>query len=108
MIIETFLRSFAHVFHMVIQLYILVIIVRAVMSWMGHIPPNTFTIILRRLTDPVFRFVHRVLPFTIIGGIDISPIIIIIALYFIDNFFTGLLLNFAASTPAAPTTPIYE
>jgi YggT family protein len=106
-IIENFLRAFAHVFHMAIQLYILVIIVRAVMSWMGHIPPNTFTIILRRLTDPVFRFVHRVLPFTIIGGIDISPIIIVIALYFIDNFFTGLMLSYAASTSTTPATPIY-
>jgi YggT family protein len=102
-IIENFLRAFAHVFHLVIQLYILVIIVRTVISWMSNIPRSTFTMIIRRLTDPVFRFVHRTLPFTIIGGIDISPIIILIALYFIDNFFTGLLLSYAASTPAAPT-----
>ncbi len=103
MIIENFLRAFAQVFHMVIQLYILIIIVRAVISWVGNIPRSTFTMILRRLTDPVFRFVHRVLPFTIIGGIDISPIIIVLALYFIDNFLTGLMLSYAASTPTTPT-----
>jgi YggT family protein len=105
-IIENFLRAFAQVFHMVIQLYILVIVVRVVISWMGNIPHSTFTMILRRLTDPLFRFVHRVLPFTIIGGIDISPIIIVLALYFIDNFLTGLLLSYAASTPTT-TTPTY-
>jgi YggT family protein len=53
--------------------------------------------ILRALTDPVFRLAHRHLPFLVVGGIDISPIVIVIALYFIDNFFTGLLLDLATS-----------
>ena len=65
------------------------------MSWMGNIPRNKFYYILRRLTDPVFRIVHKTLPFTIIGGIDISPIIIIVILIFIDRFFTGLMLGYA-------------
>lgn len=97
MILGNFLNAFAQLFHTVIQIYILIIIVRSVLSWMGNIPPNTFVMILRRLTDPVFRLVHRTLPFTIIGGIDISPIIIVIVLYFIDSFLTGVMLDFAAT-----------
>lgn len=97
MILGNFINAFAQLFHTIIQLYILVIIVRSILSWMGNIPPNTFVMVLRRLTDPLFRFVHKTLPFTIIGGIDISPIIIVIVLYFIDSFLTGVMLDFAAS-----------
>lgn len=89
------LRAVADLLHLLIHAYIFVIIIRAVMSWMGSIPPNTFTYLLRRLTDPVFRWIQRMLPFTVMGGIDISPIIIIVALYFIDNLLYGLLLGYA-------------
>jgi YggT family protein len=64
---------------------------------MGTIPPNPFIMMLRRLTDPVFRLVHRHLPFMVIGGIDISPIAIVLVLYFIDNFITGLLMDLAVT-----------
>lgn len=99
MIINNFLWAFAQLFHTLIQIYIIIIIIRSVISWMGHIPPNRFIMILRRLTDPVFRLVHRHLPFLVVGGIDISPIVIVVVLYFIDNFFTGLLLDLAVSAP---------
>lgn len=82
---------------MLIQIYIIIIFVRSIISWMGNIPPNPFIMILRRLTDPVFRLVHRHLPFLIVGGFDISPILILVVLYFIDNFMTGVLLDFAAT-----------
>lgn len=99
MIINNFLEGLATVFHYLIQGYIIIIIIRAVISWMGNIPPNQFIMILRRLTDPVFRLIHRHLPFLVVGGIDISPIVIVIVLLFIDSFFTGLLLDLAKSAP---------
>lgn len=89
------IKALAQLIHLVIQIYILIIIIRAVISWLGNIPVNRFIIILRRLTDPVFRYVHKMLPFTIIGGIDISPIIIVIALYFIDSFLYSVLMGYA-------------
>ncbi len=95
MILGYFLEAFAKLFHLVVQLYILVIIVRAVISWVGNIPYNTFVHVLRKLTDPVFRLVHRALPFTIIGGIDISPLIILVFLYFVDSFLTRVMLSYA-------------
>jgi YggT family protein len=94
-ILGQFIEAFAQLFHLLAQLYILVIIVRAVISWAGNIPYNTFVHILRKLTDPVFRLVHRALPFTIIGGIDISPVIILVFLYFVDSFLTRAMLSYA-------------
>jgi YggT family protein len=92
-----FIRAFANLFHTIINVYIIIIIIRSIISWMGTIPPNPFIMLLRRLTDPVFRLVHRHLPFMIIGGFDISPIPIVLVLYFVDNFITGLLLDYAGT-----------
>jgi YggT family protein len=90
-IFGNFLNGVVELIHIAINVYIFIIIIRAVISWVGTFPTNNFVIILRRLTDPVFRLVHRYLPFTIIGGIDISPIIIVMVLYFIDSVLLGTL-----------------
>ena len=99
MISASLLRALAQLIHTLIQLYILVIIVRAVISWMGDIPPNPLVMIIIRLTDPLFRFLHRRMPFLIVGGIDISPMIIVFALYLLDSLVTGLILDFARTLP---------
>lgn len=82
---------------MIVQIYIFVIFIRSIISWAGPMPYNPFTQILRKLTDPVFRFVHKNFPFTIVGGIDLSPIFIIFILYFLNNFLTGILNDYALS-----------
>jgi YggT family protein len=94
MMLGHIVRALAWLIHYLIHIYIFVIIIRSVISWMGNIPPSAFTRILRRLTDPVFRWVHKHIPFTIIGRIDISPIIIIVALYFLDLLIYNLLMDY--------------
>lgn len=81
-------KALIDVIQLIIQVYIFIIIIRSLISWAGNIPPNRFIFFLRRVTDPVFRLVHKYLPFTIIGGIDISPIIIIFFLYLLNNLLT--------------------
>ncbi len=92
-----FIGVLAQVIHFAIQVYIFIILIRSVASWMGNVTPNPFFNLLKRLTDPVFRLVHRVLPYqvTVIGNIDISPIIIILGLYLVDRLVAGLLLDYA-------------
>jgi YggT family protein len=41
---------------------------------------------LRNLTEPVFATLRRWIPFTVIGGIDLSPIIVLLAIQFIKIF----------------------
>ena len=94
---SNFFGALAEIIHIAIHIYIFIIIIRSVISWMGNVPPNPFFNLLKQLTDPIFRFVHRVLPYnvTVVGNIDISPIIIILGLYLVDRLVTGLLLDFA-------------
>jgi YggT family protein len=73
----------------VIDLYFWIIVAAVVMSWLiafniinGH---NTFVrqvrIGLARLTEPLLAPIRRLLPD--LGGIDISPLILLIALQFV-------------------------
>jgi YggT family protein len=74
-----------------IDLYIWIIIIQAVMSWLiAFNVINTsnqlvYTIgnTLYRLTEPLNRRIRRILP--VMGGIDFSPLVAIIALLFIKN-----------------------
>ncbi len=73
-----------------IEIYTWVVIAAVVMSWLvafGVI--NTYNqfarsvvSLLDALTDPVFRQVRRVIP--PIGGLDISPLIVLIGLQFLS------------------------
>ena len=60
-----------------LQLYSLLIIIRAVMSWMRVDPRNQFARILNAMTDPVLDPIQRVIP-PIGGNLDISPVVAIL------------------------------
>ena len=96
MIIATLLEAIAQILHMVINLYIWVIIISALITWVNPDPYNPIVQMLRRLTEPAYSLVKRYIP-TVIGGIDLSPIIIILGLQFFDLFIVKILFNLAGS-----------
>lgn len=96
MILSTFIQAIAQILSMVINIYIWVIIISALISWVRPDPYNPIVQILYRLTEPVYAFVRRFVP-TVFGGIDIAPIIILVALQFINLFFIKLLFGLASS-----------
>ena len=71
--------------HSVINLYIWVVIISAVLSFVQLDPRNPIVEILNRLTQPAFNFIRQKMPFVVISGIDLSPIVLIFGLQFIDT-----------------------
>jgi len=71
-------------------MYIWVVIIASVLSFIQLDPRNPIVEVLNRLTQPVFSFVRQKLPFVIFSGIDLSPIVIILGLQFIDTILIGL------------------
>jgi YggT family protein len=77
--------------HTVIWIYIYLLIAQAVLSWLvafGIVNTRHRFVamvgdFLWRITDPVLRPIRSIIPD--LGGIDISPMILIIALWFIDS-----------------------
>ena len=96
MILSTFLSAVATILHTVINVYIWVIIAAALISWVRPDPYNQIVQLLYRLTEPVYERLRRLVP-TIVGGVDLAPIIVHLALQFTDLFFVRLLHEFAAS-----------
>jgi YggT family protein len=90
---STFITAIATILHQVITLYIWVVIIAALVSWVRPDPYNPIVQILGRLTEPVYRGIRRFVP-TVIAGVDMAPIILIIGLQFVDLFFVRLLMSF--------------
>ena len=96
MIISTFLSALADILHMAIQIYVWIIIISAIVSWVRPDPYNPVVQLLYRLTEPVYARVRKIIP-TVFGGIDLAPIIVLLMLQFLDRFFINLLLKYANS-----------
>jgi len=84
------------IIHSLITIYIWVVIIAALISWVRPDPYNPIVQVLARLTEPAYAFVRRLFP-TVFNGIDLAPIVIIIGLQVIDIVFVNL-LNALAST----------
>jgi YggT family protein len=74
-----------------IWLYSLVIIGSVLVSWVNADPRNPIVRFLRAATEPVFRWVRRVLPFVVIGGLDLSPLVVLLGLQAAQIFLERLL-----------------
>lgn len=84
--------SVVQIFSLIIDIYVWVIIAAALISWVRPDPYNPIVQILYRLTQPAYNLVRRFIP-TMIGSIDLAPLIIILALKFIQIFLTNLILG---------------
>ncbi len=72
-----------------IQIYIWIIIISAVLSLLQVDPRQPLVEIINRLTEPAFRFVRQKMPFTVVGGLDLSPLVLIIGLQLLSSILTG-------------------
>ena len=66
------------------------IIIAAVISWVNPDPRNPIVRFLYRTTEPILRPFRRILPPQRTGGIDLSPILAILLIVFLEYFLKGL------------------
>jgi YggT family protein len=74
-------------------LYIWIIIIASFLSFVRPDPNNPIVQVLYRLTEPVFAFIRKKLPFVVISGIDLSPLVIIFGFQFIDILIRNILFG---------------
>ena len=79
--------------HTVINLYIWIVIIAALLSFVRPDPYNPVVQILYRLTEPVMGFIRRKMPFVVLSGIDLSPLVVILGLQLVDNFMMRAVLG---------------
>lgn len=71
------------------------VIIAAVISWVSPDPRNPIVRFLYRTTEPILRPFRKILPPQRTGGIDLSPILVILLILFIETFLKKLFLTSA-------------
>lgn len=84
-IIVNFLNALANILDIGLNIYMWVIIIRALVSWVSPNPYNPIVQFLYSATEPVLWRIRRYLP-VVFGGIDLSPIVAILAVIFFKEF----------------------
>lgn len=89
-----FLLATASVLQLLLTLYMWIIIARALISWVNPDPYNPIVRFLYNATEPVLYRIRRALPI-FAGGIDFSPLIVLVAIYFMQAFLVQSLRDLA-------------
>ncbi len=95
-ILANFLQALAAVLGMILNLYMWIIIARAVISWVNPDPYNPIVRFLFNATEPVLYRLRRSFPIYA-KGIDFSPIVVLIIIYFLQLLLVQSLYDLARS-----------
>ncbi len=91
---QNFLMAVAQIIDFALTVYMWIIIGRAVISWVNADPYNPIVRFLYEATEPLLGRIRRALPISM-GGIDFSPLILIMAIMFLQSFLVPTLKQIA-------------
>lgn len=92
-VLANFLLAVAKIADILLTIYMYIIIARAIISWVNPDPYNPIVNFLYRSTEPLLSRVRRILPD--LGGLDLSPIIVLVAIYFLQSFIVRTIYDLA-------------
>jgi YggT family protein len=90
-IFANFLNAVAYIINTLLTIYMWIIIARAIISWVNPDPYNPIVSFLYRATEPLLFRVRRAIPN--MGGIDLSPMIVILVIIFLQRFVVSSLFE---------------
>ena len=93
-IVGYFLMAVANVLNFVLLFFMWIVIARAILSWVNPDPYNPIVRFIHNVTEPVLFQVRKKLPINF-GGIDFTPIIVILIIYFLRDFVVNSLVRFS-------------
>ena len=95
-IIGYLLMAIAKVLDIVMNIFLFIVIARAVLSWVNPDPFNPIVRFINNVTEPVLYPIRTRLPVHF-GGIDLSPIIVFLGIIFVRTFVVSSLMRMSAS-----------
>lgn len=90
-IVGNLFAAIADVLNAILDIYSWIIIISALISWVNPDPYNPIVRFLYNITEPLLRPIRRKIG--TFGGIDVSPIIALLAISFIKHFLVGTLIG---------------
>jgi len=83
-VLRQLILAIAAILNTLLNLYFWILLAAAVISWVSPDPNNPIVRFLRAVTDPVLYRVRRALPFVYAAGIDFSPLVVMLAIMFVQ------------------------
>jgi len=93
-IFSNLLIAVAEVLKWVLNIFMYIVIARAILSWVSPDPYNPIVRFIHQVTEPVLYQIRRRIPVSF-GGIDFSPILVFLAIIFLQQFVVNSLLKMA-------------
>ncbi len=90
-VVKNFIFTFATVLQSILDIYLVIVIIAAVISWVNPDPYNPIVRGIYAVTEPVLSRIRRGLPIPL-PGIDFSPLILIGIIFAIKSFVVKTLL----------------
>ncbi|MDR1044556.1 MAG: YggT family protein [Candidatus Adiutrix sp.] len=103
-IMNSFLAAIGQFIFYAVSIYVWIIVIRVLLTWIN---PNPYTPVMRflsRATDPLLNWARRTMPLTL-GGLDFSPILAILALHLLGAVVGRWLWNMGLGAPAMILLP---
>ena len=95
-IIGYLLLAIAKILDIVLLLFMWIVIARAVLSWVNPDPFNPIVRFIHNVTEPALYRVRAFIPVSF-GGIDFSPIIVLLGVIFLRTFVVSSLIRLSAN-----------
>jgi len=93
-VFSNLILALANILHIVLNLYMWIVIARALLSWVNPDPYNPIVRFLYNVTEPVLYAIRKRVPM-FFGGVDFSPMVVILGIYFLDSFLVPTLAGMA-------------
>jgi len=93
-VLGNLVSALATVLDLLLNVYMWIIVARAIISWVSPNPYNPIVNFLYMATEPVLRYARRIIP-PIGGSLDLSPILVLVAIVFLRQFLVQSLMQIA-------------
>jgi YggT family protein len=92
-VVANLITAVAKVLEITLTILYWLILIRALLSWVNPDPFNPIVQFLYKTTEPFLNLVKKIFPFCFIGGIDISPVIAFLIIFFTQLFVVRTLMD---------------
>ncbi len=92
--LRNLIEAVAYILNLGLTIYMWIIIARAILSWVNPDPYNPIVRFLYNVTEPVLGWVRQRVPL-IFGGLDLSPLLVLLAIVFLQRFLVSTLWDLA-------------
>ena len=93
-VFDYLLMAVAKVLGVGLNIFLWIVVARAILSWVSPDPYNPIVRFIHNVTEPVLYRIRMIIPVSF-GGIDFSPILAFLGIYFLDIFVVNSLIRIA-------------